>query len=509
MKISKKAKLSRPHNMKKTLARSTSKKANRRSKKTSVKTPIPRSGKRQDIPAPKLPLLKTHQLGSGTMPKIKHELKVKELKEIQRERGVKTDVFLNVPGGDGGGSHSRKVPERERAAIGPYPTILICGLGFAGLAAARSLRRGLGKEGRIIGIDTNERFVFIPALMAMAGGFFTHNEISAPFKDCLAPLDVEYIHDTILKIDPAKRIVRTKTASIAYDYCIVALGASSNPLPIGFDDKTLSLRDSHDADGIWQAAEAASAEKAKRFPNKPFDVSFGIVGGGPTGVQLASWFKDGLQRHLDKTVGGRGKAIITLFQHGPELVPGLPKKARRKTAELLIKQGINVHLNTAVKGSTDNIIALEDGNTFKMDRVVFCGGWRQSPVLESMGLPFDPRCGIKAWATLQSVDDPYIFAAGDALCFEPNGLNINGWKRAQNAKLIARTLADNIIAHSRGEALEEFKIRDTPVILDLRPVSILIKDGKTHSSRIFWYAAQGIRLLNMYVVRHPTVPLLS
>ena len=406
---------------------------------------------------------------------------------------------------------------RLRSADGPFPTIVICGLGFGGLTAAKELRRQLKGAGKIIGIDCSDRFIFIPALMAMAGGFFTRKEISVPLKRFTDQVGMEFVHDWILSIDTKKRVVRTKTQEIPYDYAVVALGAASNPLPPGFDSKTLALRHTWDAEDIWKAVTASSLHLASApsthaagkhaSGTKGFEVHVGIIGGGATGIQLASWLKDGLQHHLNKTYSRKCRADITLIHSGPELVPGVIKESRRTALDLLIHQGVRVILNAKAKGSQDNMISFEDGTTTKMDAVIFCGGWRQSPVISTLGISFDERTGINCTTSFQSADDPYVFAIGDALNFVPSNLNIPGWKRAQNARLAARTLAYNIASHSKGQPMESFEVKDTPIILDLRPKSILIRNGKTSAGRIWWHAAQWIRRLNLFVVRHPKIPI--
>lgn len=450
--------------------------------------------------------VKVTHIGANVKPKIKRELEVKRLNERTQLRGVHKDphVLLN-------GDHPPKKDEHvagppPRSAHGPYPTIVVCGLGFAGMAAARSLLAHLDGKGRVIGIDESDRFTFIPALMAMASGHLKYEDISVSLKPWVHQVGIEFVQDRITSIDTKARKAHTASHEIAYDYCVVALGASSNPLPPSFDAKTLALRNVCDAYAIWDRLVKAASNLAHKAGTRRFDVKVGIIGGGPTGVQLASWMKDGLQRYLDRDYPRRGKAIVTIFSGGPDLLPGLPKKARRIAHEALIRQGVTVHLSSRVKGAADSTIILEDGSHHKNDAVVFCGGWSQSPVLATMGLHFDNRCGLKSSSFLQSVDDPHVFVAGDALCFVPDDLNIPGWKRAQNAHLVADTLAYNLVEHSNGASMESFDVKDTPTIIELKDNGIFVGHGSVYSGYLFYLVAQLIRIKSLLSCKYPKMP---
>ena len=505
--------------------------------------------------------IRVKHLGHERLPKIKRELKIKELREVEQVRGVQRIPGITLPSAkeeiqfsasqksesQNIGSHQPDSPNttshqsdsqrsesqnstaigaRPRSAQGPFPTIVICGMGFGGLTVAKELTKQLSGKGKIIGIDSSDRFMFIPSLMALAGGFFSASDISVPIKKFSEQLGMEFVHDTVVSINPKTRVVHTRSGEFPYDYVVVALGAASNPLPPGFDEKTLALRHVWDAQEIWKTATRACDNNSQGDPSssspsssssliphssasskKSFEVNIGIIGGGPTGIQLASWLKDGVQQYIKKKWGRKGKAIITLLQSGPDLVPGCPIEARKAAHDLLVKQGVQVVLNAKARGSKENVISLEDGTTFPMDAVVFCGGWRQSPVLPTLGLSMDERSGLNCTSYLQSVDDPFVFAVGDALNFSPSDVNIPGWKRAQNARLVANTAAYNILANSKDTAMDSFEVKDTPVILDLRPKSILIRNGRTSVGRFWWHVAQWIRRLNLFVVRHPRIPI--
>ena len=449
----------------------------------------------------------TH-LGGNVRPKVKRELEVKRLNERTQIRGVHKDPHVLLNGDHGSKKEEHVAGPPPRSSHGPYPTIVVCGLGFAGMAAAKSLVGSLGGKGKVIGIDMSDRFVYIPALMAMASGHLNYEDISVPLKPWAHEVGIEFVQDRIVSIDTKSRKVHTVSHEIAYDYCVVALGASSTPLPQSFDAKTLALRNVCDAHAIWDRLIKTASNLAHKAGTRRFDVKVGIIGGGPTGVQLASWMKDGLQRYLDHDYPRRGKAIITLFSSGPDLLSGLPKKARRIAHETLIRQGVTVRLNSRVKGAADSTILLEDGSHQKNDAVVFCGGWSSSPVLATMGLHHDQRAGLKTSSFLQSVDDPHVFVAGDSLCFVPDDLNIPGWKRAQNAQLVADTLAYNLIEHSKGDSMESFDVKDTPTIIDMVGKGILVSGGSVCSGYMFYLVAQLIRIKSILSCKYPKMPFL-
>jgi len=475
-----------------------------------VRHPLVHLGFRTDKPffVNEIKTVKVTHLGGNVKPKVKRELEVKRLNERTQVRGVHKDPHVLLNGANNIKKEAHVAGPPPRSAHGPYPTVVVCGLGFAGMAAARSLVNHLDGKGRVIGIDASDRFIFIPALMAMASGHLKYEDISMPLKPWAHEVGIEFVQDRISSIDPKARKVHTSSHEIAYDYCVVALGASSTPLPQSFDAKTIPLRNVCDAYSVWDKVIKAASVLAHKAGSRKFDVKVGIIGGGPTGVQLASWMKDGLQRYLDQDYPRRGKAIVTIFSSGPDLLGALPKKARRIAQETLIRQGVTVHLNSKVKGAADCTILLEDGTHQKNDVVVFCGGWSQSPVLGKMGLHFDQRCGLKSSSFLQSVDDPHVFTAGDALCFVPDDLNIPGWKRAQNAHLVADTLAYNLIEHSKGDSMESFEVKDTPTIIDLKGNGILVSGDSVYSGYLFYLMAQLIRIKSVLSCRYPKIPFL-
>ena len=300
--------------------------------------------------------------------------------------------------------------------------VVIIGGGFGGLAAARSLH-----DADVILIDRTNHHVFQPLLYQVATGALSPSDIAWPLRTLLrSQPNVRVMMDDVLSIDRTARVVRLHdSAPIAFDALIVAPG--SHPAYFGHDEwesfapGLKAMADAvHVRERMLCAFEAADRQRAETGTQDR--LTFVIVGGGPTGVELV-----GLLLEIGrKTMGPEYPHLrledlsIILVEAGPRILPGFDPKLSAKALALLRRMGVIVKLNNPVTAiRADGVMV---GNEWiASTNVVWAAGNNASPLLSTLGVPMDVCGRVKVQADLTISGDPWIFVIGDAAhCVDNN-----------------------------------------------------------------------------------------
>jgi NADH dehydrogenase len=309
--------------------------------------------------------------------------------------------------------------------VGPEtPHVLILGGGFAGLYAARALKRA---PVRVTLVDRRNHHLFQPMLYQVATAALNPSDIAAPIRSVLRNHpNTEVLLGEVESIDPvARRVVLDDGANFTYDYLLVATGARHSYF--GHDEwerLAPGLKSVEDALTIRQRVLLAF-EKAEREPDpvrRQALLTFVVVGGGPTGVEMAGAVAELRRyalrrdfRHIDP-----GEATVLLLEGGPRLLPSYPPTLSDKAKIDLRRLGVEVRTETMVTNIRPGSVTAA-GWTIPTKNVIWAAGNVASPLLRSLGTPLDnagraivePDCTVPGY--------PQVFVLGDAALFNHQG----------------------------------------------------------------------------------------
>jgi NADH:ubiquinone reductase (H+-translocating) len=343
------------------------------------------------------------------------------------------------------------------------PHIVILGGGFGGLQAARSLRRA---PVRVTLIDRRNHHLFQPLLYQVATAALSPADIAAPIRHVLRhQANASVLLGSVTDVDVGRRqVVLANGRRIAYDYLIVATGAVDQYF--GHDDWATSapgLKGLEDAVEIRRrfllAFEAAEQEPDPARCQAL--LTFVVVGGGPTGVEMAGAFAEVAKRTL---TGGDFREIdpasarILLLEGGPRLLaaypPGLSDRARR----MLEKLGVEVRLDAIVTGIAPDAVHV-GGERIATRNVVWSAGVAASPLGARLGADTDRLGRVQVEPDLSVPGHPEVFVIGDLASFpHQTGTPLPGI--APVAIQQGRAAAANIRRSVRAEARKRFRYRD-------------------------------------------------
>ena len=304
------------------------------------------------------------------------------------------------------------------------PHVVIVGGGFAGLYLAKRLRRA---PVRVTLVDRRNHHLFQPMLYQVATAALNPADIASPVRASLRRhRQVEVLLGEVERVDVAARMVHLADgAAIAYDYLAVAPGARhsyfGNPQ---WEAHAPGLKALEDALEIRRRVLLAF-EQAEREPDAKARhqmLTFVVVGGGPTGVEVAGALAEIRRfalardfRHIDPR-----EATVMLLEGGPRILPSYPESLSRRAKEDLRRLGVDVRENTMVTGLTAE--AVEAGGwRIPSTTVVWAAGNQASPLLASLGAPLTAQGRVIVEPDCTIPGHPEVFVLGDAAWHEHAG----------------------------------------------------------------------------------------
>jgi NADH dehydrogenase len=342
------------------------------------------------------------------------------------------------------------------------PRVVIIGGGFGGLYATRELRRA---PVDITVLDRRNHHVFQPLLYQVAMAVLSPGDIASPIRWILRhQRNVEVLLGEAERIDAARKIVRlTDGAEFSYDYLIVAAGTTH--AYFGHDDwqpYAPGLKTIEDALEIRRRVLLAfeRAERESDAVRRDALLTFVLVGGGPTGVELAgamaeiahqSLAKD--FRHIDPT-----SSKILLLEGGPTVLSTFPEPLRAAARHDLERLGVDVRTNTIVTRIGPGFV--EAGQTrIAAETILWAAGVAASPLGQTLGVPIDRAGRVLINPDLTIPGHPEVFVIGDlASLAGPNGGPLPGV--AQVAMQMGAHASRNIMRAVDGQPLRAFVYRD-------------------------------------------------
>jgi NADH:ubiquinone reductase (H+-translocating) len=346
------------------------------------------------------------------------------------------------------------------------PKVFIVGGGFAGLAAAKALAAA---PVEVTLVDRRNHHVFQPLLYQVATASLSPADISAPIRTILRrQRNCQVALVEITGVDVAQRCLVLKGGRVRYDYLVLAAGATH--AYFGRDDWAPiapGLKSLEDATELrrrillaFETAEYEGSEQARRAV-----LTFGIVGAGPTGVELAGAIKEIAGKTLPRDyrhIDTRATRVI-LFQGGDRVLPQFPAALGERARRDLERMGVEVRLNSRVTDVTSEGVRV--GDEFVAVRNVFwAAGVRASPIGASLGVPLDRAGRVVVGPDLTVPGHPDVFVVGDmaAVKSADSGSPIPGVAQAgiQTGRYAGRTIAREVSGGLSGGERKPFVFRD-------------------------------------------------
>ena len=333
------------------------------------------------------------------------------------------------------------------------PRVVVIGGGFGGLEVTRALR---SVPVEVTLVDQKNHHCFQPLLYQVATAALSPAEIAWPIRSILSgQLNAAVVMAKVMGIDMSARLVLTnRTAPISFDFLILASGATHSYF--GHDEWAAyapGLKRVEDATEIRRrllfAFEMAEIEPDARRRERL--LTFVVIGGGPTGVELAGAIAElsrfalaGDFRHIDPR-----STRVVLVEAGERILPAFDPKLSANAAGRLRDMGVDVRTSTRVTDCGPDGIATADGRSIEAGNILWAAGVRASPAAEWIGCPGDRAGRIEVDADLSVPGRPGVFAIGDtALVRSAQGTAVPGIAPA--AKQMGRYVGKVIAARVSG-----------------------------------------------------------
>ena len=374
------------------------------------------------------------------------------------------------------------------AAIANAPHVVILGGGFAGLWATRALRKA---PVRITLIDRTNHHLFQPLLYQVATAGLSSSDIAAPLRRILRKqANVEVRLATADRIEPAEqRVHLDDESSLAYDMLVVATGATHayfgndqwEPFAPGLKTLKDAVRIRRRILTAFERAEAESdAGKRAAWLN------FAIVGGGPTGVELAGTLAEIAHhtlrhefRHIDPA-----SAKVRLIEAGPRVLASFPESLSAKARKQLEKLRVEVVTGKAVTDINEDGYRL--GEEFVAAKtVVWAAGVAASSLAKSLRVPLDRVGRVKVANDLTVPGRPEIFVAGDLASVVIDDKPVPGIAPAakQMGNHVARVIRDRLA----GKTSTPFRYKDYGNLATIgRMAAVVDLRGFKFSGAVAW-----------------------
>lgn len=385
--------------------------------------------------------------------------------------------------------------------------VVIVGAGFGGLNAARALAKA---PVQITVIDRKNFHTFQPLLYQVATAGLSPGEIAEPIRSILRPhKNIEVLMSEVTGFDLERRVVNTSHLQISYDYLIVAAGATHSYF--GHDDWEVfapGLKTIEDALEIRRrvllAFELAERQAAAGETESP--INFVVVGGGPTGVELAGTLAE-ISRYAlahDFHSIDPARTHILLIEGGPRVLPAYAEDLSRSAEEQLRRLGVEVRTSAMVTQVEAGSVYLGD-TRLPATVVLWAAGVAASPLGKKLGAPVDRAGRVPVQADLSLPGHPEVFVIGDlAAANDEHGKMLPGVAPVaiQQGKFVAKLIREELESSQNKTAGGSFRERpkfhywDKGSLATIGRAAAVAQFGKIHiSGFVAWLSWLFVHIL--------------
>ena len=391
------------------------------------------------------------------------------------------------------------------------PTVVVVGAGFGGLRVARALRRA---PVQVVLLDRNNYHLFQPLLYQVATAGLEPEEIARPARAILrGQRNFDFRMVDVTRVDFAAKRLETSAGPISYDFLVLGPGGETNFFGLeSMQRHGLGLKDIPDAIGIRnhvltcfeQAMLEPDAEKRRAL------LTFIVVGGGPTGVEMAGALSELIRLVLVKDYPRLNikDVRILLLEATDKLLAAMPERLREAAVKTLWRKWIDVRFGAQVADYDGKQIRLKSGEIIPGQTVIWAAGVRASPLNATLGVAPGRQGRIPVESTLQISGHPEVFIIGDAAYLEQDGepLPMVAPVAIQMGQFVAR----NIKRQLRGQPLEPFRYRDQGTLATIgRNAAVANVYGIKATGFIAWVMWLGIHIIQLIGFRNKLFVLIN
>jgi NADH dehydrogenase len=335
------------------------------------------------------------------------------------------------------------------------PKVVILGGGFGGLAAARALY----KDADVTVVDRHNYQTFLPLLYQVSTAGLAADHVAYPIRGALRKTSVKFRMASPINIDHRNKEVKLDSSeTLKFDHLIVALGSVTADFGIpGVKEFALGMKSVSEALTIRAEIMRRFEDLCRFEDDTKFSVT--VIGGGPTGVEMAGAIAELIRGPLKSDQAQVAKNInVTLIEAGPRLLPPFAPSLSERTKKDLEKLGVKVLLNTAVKELAHRKIFLKDGTSLQSEVTIWAAGVKGADAMKDLNLPIEAN-RVAVEPTMQVKNYPYLWALGDiagAKGKDGAALPMVAPVAIQQGKFIAK----QIKRISQNKKLEHFKYLD-------------------------------------------------
>jgi NADH dehydrogenase len=394
--------------------------------------------------------------------------------------------------------------------------VVVLGAGFGGLMFCKHFQMA---DARLTVVDRTNHHLFQPLLYQVATCGLSAPEIAQPIRSILSDRpDITVLLDKVTDLGLPQKQVFLEKSTLNYDYLVLALGSQTGYFGHPeWEQFAPGLKTLDDALRIRNRILLAF-EKAENEPDaveRERLMTLIIIGGGPTGVELAGAFAELARtvlkrdfRRIDPT-----QARILLIEGSPFVLSNFPPKLSESARRQLATLGVQVRTSTRVKNLRENEVELENGEILRAGNILWAAGVSATPLTKNLGVELDKSGRVKVDPDLSVPGHPEIFAIGDmALVVNEDGTLVPGVSPAamQMGRHVARII-ENEIRFGAGRAPRPpFKYWDKGTMATIGRSAAVAWIGKLEiSGLIAWLAWLFVHLLFLIGFRNKLAVLLQ
>lgn len=395
----------------------------------------------------------------------------------------------------------------------PLPRIVIIGGGFAGISLAKKLKN---KKVQVVLIDKHNYHTFQPLLYQVATGGLEAGSIAYPIRKIIQEFPDFYFRlGRVNEIDTQNQYVKTDIGELHYDYLVLANGSKTNY----FGNKEIE-RNSMSMKTIPQSLNIRSLilenfEQALLVDDETERnayMNFCLVGGGPTGVELAGALAEMKNAILQKDYPDLNidNMQINLIQGDGRILNGMSQNASDEAEKFLTKLGVKVHKNVRVMNYDGRTITTNSNLTFDSATVIWTAGVQGAaiPGLKSESITKSHRIRVNEYNQVMGYDN--VFAVGDIASMETQSFPQGHPMMAQPAIQQGALLGENLIKKIKGQKMKTFQYNDKGSMATIGRNKAVVDLPHYKFSGVFaWFVWMFVHLFSLIGFKNKAVVFLN
>lgn len=391
-----------------------------------------------------------------------------------------------------------------------HPRIVIVGGGFAGVSLVKQFAK---KKVQIVLLDKRNYHTFQPLLYQVSSSGLEPDSIAYPLRKIIKKHDNIFFRlAEVSTIDPKSQQLITDIGSLSYDYLVIATGTKTNyfgnkaietnSMPMKNVPQALNIR-SLILQNFEKATIASSMEEREALLN------FVIVGGGPTGVELAGAIAE-LKNHIlprDYHDLNAKDMQIHLLEGSSRVLPPMSEHASKKALEFLEKLGVIVHCNTFVKDYNGLVVSTNNGLILETETLIWAAGVTGNPIQGlNAEVLVDKANRYRVNRYNQVIGYHNIFALGDIAYMETERFPKGHPQVAQPAIQQGKLLGKNLIKLIEGKPLKAFEYRDKGSMATIgRNKAVVDLKAYKFAGFFAWFVWMFVHLMSLVGFRNRVV----